>query len=119
MAVFVNIVIVIIIFIIIVVIFVVLIIINAINITFTITFIIIIIIITFIIIVLIFYYFNNFLSFLFEKENSETINVIHVNIRCLSKKFDNLLDILRDSNCSFNIHCITETWYTDSTLKNN
>ena len=52
------------------------------------------------------------------KENSDTINAIHVNIRSLSKNFDNLLDILRDSNYSFNILCITETWCTDSTLKN-
>ena len=58
-------------------------------------------------------------SFLSEKENSETVNAIHVNIRSLSKNFDNLLDILRDSNYSFNILCITETWCTDSTLKSN
>ena len=62
---------------------------------------------------------NEIESFLFEKENSETINAIHVNIRNLSKNFDNLLDILRDSNNSFNVLCITETWCTDSTLKNN
>ena len=35
------------------------------------------------------------------------------------KNFDDLLDILRDSNNSFNVLCITETWCTDSTLKNN
>ena len=62
---------------------------------------------------------NEIESFLSEKENSETINAIHVNIRSLSKNFNNLLDILRDSNYSFNILCITETWCTDSTLKNN
>ena len=37
----------------------------------------------------------------------------------MSKHFDNLLDILRDSNNSFNVHCLTETWCTDSTLKSN
>ena len=37
----------------------------------------------------------------------------------MSKHFDNLLDILRDSNWSFNILCITETWCTDSALKSN
>ena len=58
-------------------------------------------------------------SFLSKKENSETINAIHVNIRSLSKKFYNLLDILRDSNNSFNVLCITEIWCTDSTLKSN
>ena len=42
-----------------------------------------------------------------------------MNIRSLSKNLDNLLDILRDSNYSFNILCITETWCTDSTLKSN
>ena len=62
---------------------------------------------------------NEIKSFLSEKENSETINAIHVNIRSLSKNFDNLLDILRDSNNSFNVLYITETWCTDSTLKNN
>ena len=42
---------------------------------------------------------NEIESFLSEKENSEIINnAIHVNIRSLSKNFDNLLDILRDSN---------------------
>ena len=40
-------------------------------------------------------------SFLYEKENSETINAIHANIRSLSKYFNNLLDIVRDSNYIF------------------
>ena len=62
---------------------------------------------------------NEIESFLSDKENSETINAIHVNIRGLLKNFDNLLDIWRDSNNSFNVLCITETWCTDSTLKNN
>ena len=35
---------------------------------------------------------NEIKSFLSEKENSETINVIIVNIRSLLKNFDNLLD---------------------------
>ena len=47
------------------------------------------------------YFFPNELeSFLFEKEKFETINAIHKNIRNLSKNFDSLLDILRDSICS-------------------
>ena len=62
---------------------------------------------------------NEIESFLSEKENSETTNTIHVNIRSLSKNFDNLLDVLRDSNNSSNVLCITEIWCTDSTLKNN
>ena len=62
---------------------------------------------------------NEIESFLSEKENSEIINAIHVNIRSLSKTFNNLLDILRGSNNSFNVLCITETSCTDSTLKNN
>ena len=62
---------------------------------------------------------NEIESFLSEKENSKTINAIHVNIRSLSKNFCNLLDILRDSNNSFNVLCLTETWCTDSTLKSN
>ena len=37
----------------------------------------------------------------------------------MSKNFDNLLDILRDSNNSFNVLCLTEIWCTDSTLKSN
>ena len=37
---------------------------------------------------------NEIESFLSGKEKSETINAIHVNIRSLSKNFDNLLDIL-------------------------
>ena len=36
---------------------------------------------------------NEIESFLSEKENSETINEIHVNIRNLSNNFENLLDI--------------------------
>ena len=39
---------------------------------------------------------NEIESFLSDKENSEIINAIHVNIRSLSKNFDDLLDILRD-----------------------
>ena len=52
---------------------------------------------------------NEIKSFLSVKDNSETFNVININIRSLSENFDNLLDILRDSNNSFNVHCITET----------
>ena len=52
---------------------------------------------------------NEIESFLSEKKNSETVNAIHVNIKSLSKNFDNLLDILRDSNNSFNVLCLTET----------
>ena len=37
---------------------------------------------------------NEIESFLPEKKNSESVNAIHVNIRSLSKNFDNLLDIL-------------------------
>ena len=37
----------------------------------------------------------------------------------MSKNFDNLLDILRDSTYRFNILCITQTWCTDSSFKNN
>ena len=54
--------------------------------------------------------------FFSEKENSETINAIHVYIRSLSRNFDNILDILGDSNYIFNVLFITETWYTDATL---
>ena len=60
---------------------------------------------------------NEIESFLSEKKNSETINAFHV--RNLSKNFDNVLDILRDSNNSFNVLCLTETGCTDSTLKSN
>ena len=52
---------------------------------------------------------NDSESILSEKQNSETIHAIHVNIRCLSKDFDTLLDILRDSNNSLNVLYITET----------
>ena len=62
---------------------------------------------------------NEIEGFLSEKENFETINAIHVNIRSSPKNFDNLLDILRNSKYSFNILCITETWCTDTTLKSN
>ena len=62
---------------------------------------------------------NEIESFLSEKENSETINAIHVNIMSLSKNFDNLLDILRESENSFNVLCLTESWCADSTLKSN
>ena len=48
---------------------------------------------------------NEIENFLCEKENSETINAIHVNIR--------------DINNNFNVLCVTETWCTDSNLKNN
>ena len=59
---------------------------------------------------------NDIESFLSEKENSDTINAIHVSTTSLSKNFDNLLDISRDS---FNVLCITETWSTYSALQNN
>ena len=61
---------------------------------------------------------NQVENFLSEKESSETINTIHINITSLWTYFDKLLGIL-DSNCSFNFLCITETYCTDSTLKNN
>ena len=62
---------------------------------------------------------NEIKSFLSEKKNSETVNAIHVNTRSLSKNFDNLLDILRESDNSFNVLCLTETRCTDSTPKSN
>ena len=62
---------------------------------------------------------NEIERFLSEKENSKTIHAIHVNIKSLSKNFDNLLDILRNSNNSFNVLCITETWCMDSSFKSN
>ena len=62
---------------------------------------------------------NEIESFLSEKKNSKTIDAIHINIRSLSKNFDNLLDMLRDSNNSFNVLCLTGAWCTDSTLKSN
>ena len=61
-------------------------------------------------------------NFLSEKETSKTIIAIHVSIGVCRKTFilnDNLLDIFRDSNYSFKILCVTETWCTGSTLKNN
>ena len=58
--------------------------------------------------------------FFLRKKILKLLNAMHhVNIRSLSKNFDNLLDILRDSNYSVNVLCITETWCTDSALKNN
>ena len=62
---------------------------------------------------------NEIESFLSEKENSETINAIHVNKISFSKNFDKLLDILRYRSYSFNVVSINETWSPDSTLKNN
>ena len=38
---------------------------------------------------------NEIESFLSQKENSETINAIHVNTRSLPKNFNNLLDIFQ------------------------
>ena len=50
--------------------------------------------------------------FFLRKEILELLIYININ-------FDNLLDILRDSNYSFNFFCITETWCTDLTLEDN
>ena len=52
---------------------------------------------------------NEIESFLSEKENSKNSNAIYANIRSLPKNFHNILDILRDSNCSFNVLRVTET----------
>ena len=52
---------------------------------------------------------NKIESFLSQKEISETINAIHVNIKSFSKNFGNLLDNLRKSNYSYNVFCISET----------
>ena len=58
---------------------------------------------------------NEIESFLCKKENSETINAIHG----ACQKNYNRLDVLKDSNYSFKVLCITETGCGDSTLKNN
>ena len=62
---------------------------------------------------------NEIESFLSEKENSKNSSAIYVNIRSLPNNFDNILDIVRDSNCSFNVLRETKTWCKDSTLKDN
>jgi exonuclease III len=44
---------------------------------------------------------------------------MHTNMRSLKHNFDKLNILLNETNFIFNIICVSETWCTDSELKNN
>ena len=46
---------------------------------------------------------------LFETTQRENLSLFHLNIRSLNTNFDDLKNLLQESNFSFNIICLTET----------
>ena len=46
-----------------------------------------------------------------------TLNVMHINIRSLKSKLDELLNFLSVANCEFDIMSISETWLNDDVMQ--
>ena len=44
--------------------------------------------------------------------------ILHVNIRGLKTNFENFRNLLNNTGTSFNIICLTETWYSNSEIIN-
>ena len=49
---------------------------------------------------------------------SSSFSILHVNIRNMSKNFEKFKLILHECNYLFSIICLTETWCSDETFRN-
>ena len=51
---------------------------------------------------------------LYETKQYANISLLHLNIRSLNANFENFRDLLEQSDSTFNIICLTETWSSDA-----
>ena len=54
-----------------------------------------------------------------ETTQLENLSLLHLNIRSLNANFENLKTLLQETNFSFNIVCLSETWSTDKAFQEN
>ena len=57
---------------------------------------------------------ENFLG----NKNKTSVSILHLNIRSISKNFDNFKLFLSSLNCKFSIICFSETWLNDQNVDN-
>ena len=65
------------------------------------------------------YVFQNTKSILHETKQYENLSLLHLNIRSLNDNFENFRNLLEDSEFSFNVICLSETWSTDKDFRDN
>ena len=58
-------------------------------------------------------------NFLRNTNDYEYLNTLHVNIRSLKQNIDSLKQLLDETNDSFNIICLSETWCKNNEIKEN
>ena len=51
--------------------------------------------------------------------DKSSFSMLHLNIRSLQKKFDNLFSLLITLKFEFKVICITETWFSDNSMNHN
>ena len=52
-----------------------------------------------------------------ETTQYDNLSLLHLNIRSLNTNFDDFNNLLEESNFSFNIICLSETWSTDKNFQ--
>ena len=62
---------------------------------------------------------ENIKRYLCDIKKYDNFFLIHVIIRSINSNFEKQHDLLLNCSKSFNIICVTETWYTDKDFKNN
>ena len=50
--------------------------------------------------------------------DKNSLSILHVNIRSMSKNFEKLKLMLNECNYNFSIICLTETWCSDESFRN-
>jgi hypothetical protein len=58
-------------------------------------------------------------EFINENTLCENLSLIHLNIRSLNSNFEKFRNLIEDCQFAFNIMCLSETWVTDASFKNN
>ena len=64
-------------------------------------------------------YEDKVMSYLKDLKEYENLSLLHLNIRSIQANFENFHHLLEESNFSFNIICLSETWITDKAFREN
>ncbi|XP_065684402.1 putative uncharacterized protein DDB_G0289263 [Hydra vulgaris] len=66
------------------------------------------------------YFYPNEVKYFLKIDNINSyLNVVHINIRSLKKNFENFLNVICETDNSFNLICVTETWSSNEEFENN